>query len=188
MSRLNLLENFSRRGFIGSGVALGLVALTRTSKAVGTTEPLDEGDILGFVRSFNTMALSLYFDAGGNWSAKTGFYPKLPKVLAGIVESLVQDNNTGLTWAQHFTPAATEVFPGWTLDYDASREGHYVLIIRGQKVTTISDDSGVIYHALTPVSVSSAKDFARADQFPGAISIEDPLNVENTAKPQGQEN
>jgi hypothetical protein len=187
MSRLNLLENFSRRGFIGSGVALGLVALTGTSKAAGTTEPLAEYEILGFVRTFNTMAVSLFFDAGGDWNAKTGFYPKLSKVLAGIVDALV-DRNTELTWAQHFTPAATEVFPGWTLDYDASRQGHYVLIVRGQKVTCIADDSGVIYHALTPVSASSAKDFARADQFPGAISIEDPLNVADTAKPHGRGN
>lgn len=183
MSRLNLLENFSRRGFIGSGVALGLVALTGTSKAAGTTEPLDEGDILGFVRSFNTTALSLFFDAGGDPNGKTGFYPKLSKVLAVIVESLIQEN-TGLSWAQHFAPAATEVFPGWTLDYDASRQAHYVLIVRGPKVTVIADDDGVIYHALTPVAAPSAKDFARADQFPGAIYSEDPLNVESTAKPQ----
>jgi hypothetical protein len=184
------LENFSRRGFIGSGVALGLVALTGTSKAAGTTESLDEGDILGFVRTFNTRALALFFNAGGNWTAnaKTGFYPKLSRVLGVIVESLVQEDDIGLTWRQHFTPAATEVFPGWTLDYDASRQAHYVLIVRGPKVTVVADDDGVIYHALTPVAASSAKDFARADQFPGAIYSEDPLNVESAAKPQGQEN
>ena len=75
MFRLNQLESVSRRGFIGGGVALGLIALKGASKAAGTTESLAEDDILAFVRTFNTTAVSLFASANyvGDYENKKGF-------------------------------------------------------------------------------------------------------------------
>jgi hypothetical protein len=177
MTPLNHLENVSRRGFIGGGVALSLVAQSTPSEAVGTAEPLAEGDLGGFVRTFNTIAVSLFMNANHveSWENKKGFFPDKRQILVEIVDSLLRDQHD-FDWVQKFTPAGKEVFPGWTLDYDASHEGHFVVIVRGPKSTYISDDSGMHYHALTPTTAPSAKDLMRADQFPGAVDFDTPLH------------
>jgi len=182
MAPLNWLQNVSRRGFfIAGGVTLSLIAqgtvLQGASEAVGTAEAVAEGDIGAFVRTFNTLAVTLFANANHNknWENVKGFFPNKREMLVEMVNQLLQ-NEAELDWAQRFTPAGKEVFTGWTLDYDASREGHFVVIVRGPKSTYISDDSGVHYHALTPPAGPSAKDLVRADQYPGAVGVDTPLH------------
>lgn len=166
--RKEVLNTISRRGVIGGGLAVLLLAkntlLKGAWKIAGAEIPLDLPSVLGFIRTANSVQRV----------ASIGNETFLSKedMLLGVAshKEHFSPTNPGYAWMSRFRLAADEVLPGWTLDFDWNRNS-YRFVLRGTQYTFITDETGGIYRAQTPQTAPTAKRIQRAADFPSAVGL-----------------
>ena len=130
---------------------------------------LDEPSALGFFRTCN-LVQSLA-------KVRTGSYSSREDMLIAVASHKAHfpPGSPGYGWMSVLRPAAVEPIPGWTLDLDWSADS-FVLVLRSEQLTLISDQASAIYRAPTPAVAPKASQLHRAKDFPGAVGMgEEPL-------------
>jgi hypothetical protein len=152
----------SRRGFLRSATC----AVVGLWQIAGTVPTVDVYAAAAFLRQFNTAQVV----------AKTGTDKFLPlsEALAQIVAhkndpQFAKPGTPGNAWMANLRPLSEEILPGWHIDYVLVPDG-YRLILRGDKYTLITDETVILYQAMTRPGTPAAKDLSAAKNFPGARS------------------
>jgi hypothetical protein len=174
--RKDLLNAISRRGFVGGALFAAFLAKNAVLKtawtAFGADIPLDLDSVLGFIRTANTTQRHNYHEHGTHLD-KQG-------MLIGVASHREHFNPThpGYLWMSKFSPAATQILPGWTLDFAKVAPGHsdgtldfkdgYIFALRGERITFIADELGNILYARTPATAPDLSALPDAYSFPGA--------------------
>lgn len=181
--RAATLDEWQRRGFIKTG-ALALIGLKNSTLklawlAAGKTLPVSVLEALSLVRMINTVQVV--------WHSKHGKHASREEVLAEILTHVehFKLGTVAYAWLSRLTPLASEVLPGWTLDYASVSEGYprrvnpgdadwvvndgYRLVLKNDAYSFVSDEAAVIYRAKTPTEVPAAASMERAAVFPGAV-------------------
>jgi hypothetical protein len=171
--RKSMLNEISRRGFVGGSLLALFLAKNTILKAAyqvtNTPIPLTLNDMEGFIGQFNVAAVTSFLNSGGDWNAHTGTYPTVEEILAKIEAH--RETATYIRWFPAFKYTdKIHPFDGWTLDYDASREGHFVVILSNPQYALISDEIGIHYHATASPTPIAAKSLKSASQYPGAVA------------------
>jgi hypothetical protein len=173
--RREKLDAWSRRGFIGSGLFAALVVknevLRASWKVVGAEIPLNNSDVLGFLRTANMVQAVSYFVSGTHQDRED--------MLIGVASHREHfaPSHPGYAWMSKFTPAGNEVLPGWTLNFARTSNGlrdfknGYRIVLSGERSTFITDELGVGYRAPTPTRMPNLKELEGAASFPGAVGI-----------------
>ena len=128
--------------------------------------PLDVQQALGLVRSLNTIQATIGMNSkayGSQAAMLTG-----PCGLGPFLKAHSANENT-LEWEKHLNLSSNEVLPGWTLDFALVGKG-YRLILTGKDDVLITDETGVIYRAVTAPLAPKAAQLKSAKDFPGALA------------------
>jgi hypothetical protein len=129
--------------------------------------PLDVEQALRLVRTLNTVQVVIAINTksyGSKADMLTG-----QKGLAPFLEAHSADKSTRSEWEQHVNFASSQILPGWTLDFALVGNG-YRLILAGKDDVLITDETGVIYRAVTVPLAPKAAQLKSARDFPGAIA------------------
>jgi hypothetical protein len=128
--------------------------------------PLDVQQALGLVRTLNTIQVTIAMNTkayGSQAAMLTG-----PCGLGPFLKARPADIGT-LKWEKHLNFSSNEVLPGWTLDFAFVGKG-YRLILTAKDDVLITDETGVIYRAVTVQPPPKAVQLKSAKDFPGAIA------------------
>jgi hypothetical protein len=145
-------------------VALAFLFVAYTDAQVQS--PLDVQQALGLVRTLNTIQAVIGMNTksyGSQAAMLTG-----PCGLGPSLKARSADIGT-LEWEKHLNLSSNEVLPGWTLDFALVGKG-YRLILTGKDDVLITDETGVIYRAVTVPLAPKAAQLKSAKDFPGAIA------------------
>jgi hypothetical protein len=144
--------------------AIGFLFVAYTDAQVQS--PLDVQQALGLVRQLNTIQVVIATNTksyGSQADILTG-----PCGLGRLLKAHSADTSP-LEWEQHVNFSASEILPGWTLDFALVGKG-YRLILAGKDDVLITDETGVIYRAVTVPLAPKAAQLKSARDFPGAIA------------------
>lgn len=168
--RADVLNRWSRRGFLKSGLA-GILAAARFRRASQLVGAATTEDALLLTRLINTKEADFWLVEGIYGSKKDLAGSKgLPsyKERGGI-------NNNPLIYVLNFD--SDELMPGWTWDFVSTRAGYTFVLSQkldptnpnAERYVFASDQSAVIYRSMVTAEQPSAKNLDGASAFPGAV-------------------
>lgn len=176
--RARLLDELSRRGFIGGSVAAFLLLKNATLRsawqAAGATIPTSVAEAMGFLRMAGTVQR--------HWYAENGTHIGQDDMFVEILKHKehFSPKSAGYAWMSRLNIFSKEILPGWTLDFAVVNKGYpralgqemnangYRIILRGEKYCLIEDET-TICRAFTPENTPSATSLENADSFPAAV-------------------
>jgi hypothetical protein len=159
-----------RRGFIGSVV--GLIALAKVGAyqlATGDTS-LPFQSILGLVRMLNTIQAKFWIDNERYASER-----EMLVILLGHLKH-TDPNTIADTYMSRLNIDATEIVPGWDIDFDGDNQGYILSLIENVgevRYALVTDEQGMIFWTKTDINHPRVHDLQRAKDFPNSSSIDD---------------
>jgi hypothetical protein len=163
--RKEIMDNWSRRGFIGGLAAVGVAAKMKFWQTV--VKP-DSSHALTLARTLNSVQNALYFEHN---QTRYGTKEEAWAVLYDGMRRHNQENTPSGAFWRSLNLESEEITPGWLLDYASTPAGYtFIILAKDKSEIYISDQIGVIYRAPVPEKdIPKARSLPAAKDFPGAV-------------------
>jgi hypothetical protein len=167
--RQNLLNIWSRRGFIGgSTAALSYLTLVVKLKAQSVFVLPDNSSAVQLLRAVSTIQTAAH-DNGG--------YVTKGAIIARLLETqhshAHEEGDTG-EWARSLNLESDDIMPGWSWDYSSKADGFLVIAaataenVDMPRAVYVLDENNLIHRAEATGKVPRASSIRKASDFPGA--------------------
>ena len=145
---------------IAIAIVFSLLTASAT-RAQASTPPIQVSveQALGLVRTLNTIQAVIAINNKRAYGTQADIITRLKPIVSAHAT-----DKTAPEWVRQVNFSSNEILPGWVLDFALVGSG-YRIILTGNSDVLITDETGVIYQAITTPKAAKLKS---AKDFPGA--------------------